>query len=72
MSAIRLSWLTPTEVQVLLIPKEGSQEEKTEMLDLGKFRRVENHMTERELENRLGGWVMVEGIAEAIRNAMRH
>jgi hypothetical protein len=29
-------------------------------------------MTERELENRLGGWVMVEGIAEAIRNAMRH
>jgi hypothetical protein len=41
------------------------------MLDLGKFWRVENHMTERELEKRLGGWVMVEGIAEAIRNAMR-
>ena len=41
------------------------------MLDLGKFCRVENHMTERELEKRLGVWVMVEGIAKAIRNAMR-
>jgi hypothetical protein len=42
-----------------------------EMLDLRKFWRVENHRTEREPERRLGGWVMVEGIAEAIRNAMR-
>jgi hypothetical protein len=41
------------------------------MLDLGKFWRVENHTTERELEKQVRWLVMVEGIAEAIRNAMR-
>jgi hypothetical protein len=30
-----------------------------EMLGSGKFRGFENHITERELEKRLGGWVML-------------